>query len=134
MTTATELDNNERTHSDGIENHWVGAEKERYDFVLKYIGGNVTSRGYSAHKFEDRKGRKFLAYSDFCPNEIEVSSTWSGSPDGPNVHKLVPGDCFTCKATVTRHDVNDYKVDVPFRETVLNRIKYGDYLGRKDDN
>ena len=111
------------------ENHWVGKEKQRYDFVFKYLGGNDTRRGYSVHKFEDRKNRRFLVYSDYKPDEIEVE--W---PNSPLPKKLVEGDCFTCKATVLRHDINNFKVKIPFKETVLNRIKFGEYLGRNSGN
>ena len=41
--------------SQETEGHWVGQEKERYDFVLKYLSGNTTSRGYCVHNFIDKK-------------------------------------------------------------------------------
>ena len=114
------------------ENYWVGKPKQRYDFVLKYLGGNETSRGYTVHKFEDRMGRKLLTYSDYKPESIEVS--WDVSADTLSndtiIRKLKSGDCFTCKATVIRHDINNFKVDIPYKETVLNRAVFGDYLGK----
>jgi len=114
------------------ENYWVGNLKGRYDFVLKYLGGNSTSRGYTVHKFEDRKGRKFLTYNDFKPDEIEVSfpaeaiNRLSGES-----YRLKTDDCFTCKATVIRHDINNFRVDVPFKETILNRVIFNELLGKK---
>ena len=114
------------------ENYWVGREKKRYDFVLKYTEGQTTSRGYSVHKFEDRMGRRFLTYSDFNPDEITVEIDEGTPSTSPLNHLLVAGDCFTCKATVLRHDINDFKVDIPFKETVLNRVKFGKYLEKKD--
>ena len=46
-------------------------------------------------------------------------------------HKLIGGDCFTCRATVNRHSVNDFEPTKQFKQTVLNRIKYNKYLGNK---
>ena len=44
---------------------------------------------------------------------------------------LSEGDCFTCRATVNRHTVNDFDPSNKFKQTVLNRIKYKQYLGNK---
>ena len=106
-----------------IEGHWVGQEKKRYDFVLKYLSGHSTSRGYAVHNFVDKKGARFLAFLDTETLRVE----------GPAAdHELVTGDCFTCKATVNRHGINNYKYGdkEPFKETVLNRMKFKKYLGR----
>ena len=101
------------------EGHWVGKEKGRYDFVLKYLSGNETTRGYCVHNFVDKNGARFLAFQDVKDIVIEE-------------HELINGDCFTCKATVNRHSINNYKYgsQESFKETVLNRIKYKKYLGR----
>ena len=102
-----------------IEGHWVGQEKKRYDFVLKYLTGHSTSRGYSVHTFIDKKGARFLAFLD--SETLRVDD-----------HELVNGDCFTCKATVNRHSINNYKYgdQEPYKETILNRMKFGKYIGR----
>ena len=101
------------------EGHWVGREKERYDFVLKYLGGNSTSRGYCVHTFTDKNGARFLTFRD--ERFIQIDD-----------FELTTGDCFTCKATVNRHGINRFKYgkQEPFKETVLNRIKFKKYLGR----
>ena len=48
------------------DGHWVGKEKERYNFVLKYLSGNSTSRGYCVHNFKDRNGARFIAAWGCC--------------------------------------------------------------------
>ena len=103
------------------EGHWVGKEKGRYDFVLKYLSGNTTTRGYCVHNFIDKNGARFLAFQDVETIRI-------------NEHELTTGDCFTCIATVNRHGINNYKYgsQEPFKETVLNRIKYSKYIGRAE--
>ena len=102
-----------------IEGHWVGQEKKRYDFVLKYLTGHSTSRGYSVHTFIDKKGARFLAFLD--TETLRVDD-----------HELDNGDCFTSKATVNRHSINNYKYgdQEPYKETILNRMKFGKYIGR----
>ena len=103
-----------------LEGNWVGKEKTRYDFVLKYLSGHSTSRGYYVHSFKDRNGNRFLSFLD-CERILI----------GPDCAPLTEGDCFSCKATVNRHGVNTYKSSVqnPFKETVLNRIKFKAWLG-----
>ena len=103
-----------------LEGNWVGKEKTRYDFVLKYLSGHSTSRGYYVHSFKDRNDNRFLSFLD-----CETISI------GPDCAPLTEGDCFSCKATVNRHGVNTYKSSVqnPFKETVLNRIKFKAWLG-----
>lgn len=108
------------------EGNWVGKQKGRYNFVLKYLSGNTTTRGYCVHNFVDKNGARFLAFQDVETIRIE-------SNDDPlSYHELVTGDCFTCKATVNRHGINNYKYGdkEPFKETVLNRIKYKTFIGR----
>ena len=109
------------------EGAWVGVEKVRYDFVLKYLSGHSTSRGYVVHNFVDKNGARFLAFHD---NETLNVSNGNGTEGA--YHELVTGDCFTCKATVNRHSINNYKYGdkEPFKETVLNRIKYKTFIGR----
>ena len=110
----------ETQYPDGnLVGNWVGKEKTRYDFVLKYISGRSTSRGYFVHSFQDRSGNRFLAFLD-CETIM--------MPHGTSVEV---NECFTCKATVNRHGINTFKygkVD-PFKETVLNRIKFKNWLG-----
>ena len=104
------------------EGHWVGKEKKRYDFVLKYLSGNETTRGYCVHNFVDKNGARFLAFQDVKDIVIEE-------------HELVNGDCFTCKATVNRHDIANFKYGGPeskHKQTVLNRIKLKEFIGRTD--
>ena len=122
------------------EGHWVGKEKGRYNFVLKYLSGNETTRGYCVHNFVDKNGARFLAFQDVKDIVIEEDNIDSfGVPIDPDAgstikHELVNGDCFTCKATVNRHSINNYKYgsQEPFKETVLNRIKYSKYIGRSE--
>ena len=99
--------------------NWVGEEKTRYDFVLKYLSGRATSRGYFVHSFKDRNDNRFLSFLD-----CETITFADGV-------KVSIGDCFTCKATVNRHGTNTFKYGSqdPFKETVLNRIKFKSWLG-----
>ena len=122
----TEYTKNYGEDLDSLEGHWVGTEKKRYNFVLKYLSGHSTTRGYSVHNFVDKKGFRFLAFLD--GETLNVSDGTEGQ-----YHELVNGDCFTCRATVLRHDINTFKYGSqgPFKETVLNRMKFGEYLGRK---
>ena len=107
------------TSLDALEGAWVGQEKTRYDFGLIYLSGHSTSRGYSVHNFVDKTGARFLAFIDL--EYIRVDD-----------HELKNGDCFTCKATVNRHSINTYKYgkQEPYKETVLNRMKFSKYIGR----
>ena len=108
-----------------LEGNWVGKEKTRYDFVLKYLSGHATSRGYYVHSFQDKSGNRFLSFLDCetitIPNREHAED-----------YQISAGDCFSCKATVNRHGVNTYKSSVqnPFKETVLNRVKFKHWLGR----
>ena len=111
------------------EGQWVGTEKKRYSFVLKYLNGNSTRRGYHVHSFEDRNNSRFLCFDNRERiTVVDEHDIIEGMPD----KELVSGDCFTCDATINRHSVNTYKYGSgqPFKETVLNRIKFGKYLGR----
>jgi len=110
---------------DSVTGSWVGTEKKRYDFVLKYLSGHSTSRGYAVHNFVDKSGARFLAFLD--AETLSVSDGTEGA-----YRELRNGDCFTCKATVNRHSINTYKhgTQEPYKETVLNRMKFHAYLGK----
>ena len=103
-----------------LQGNWVGQERTRYDFVLKFLSSNSTTRGYYVHNFQDRKGNRFLAFLDCEYIKIEDQ-------------ELSTGDCFGCKATVNRHGINTYKYgdNEPFKETILNRMKFKTYIGKK---
>ena len=127
-----------------LEGSWVGREKIRYNFVLKYLSGHATNRGYYVHSFQDRKGNRFLSFLDcetitipYSADDILDDNKYTED------HKISAGDCFSCKATVIRHGVNTFKYDRqppsvrpilqnPFKETVLNRIKFKAFIGRTD--
>ena len=104
-----------------LDGHWVGKEKSRYDFVLKLLEKKSTSRGYFVYRMTDLQGNLYIAF--------DGRSDWQGEDD----HKLETGDCFTCKATVNRHDIVNYKYGGPdskHKQTVLNRIKLKTFIGR----
>ena len=106
------------------DGYWVGKEKSRYDFVLKLIEQKSTTRGYWVYRMKDRHGNMFIAF--------DGREEWP-SVDGSIV---VTGDCFTCKATVNRHDIVDYKYGGPdskHKQTVLNRIKLGKLIEKTED-
>jgi len=91
-----------------IEGHWVGKEKERYDFTLKLPEWLVDN-----HLIKEEEG------------------TITDDDETVSVHPLVNGDCFTCKATVNRHDKAKFKYGGPdseHKQTVLNRIKLGKFV------
>ena len=123
-----------------IDGHWVGKEKERYDFVLKLLEQKSTTRGYFVYRMTDRHGNFFIAFDGREEWEIEEKNIDSfGTPIDPDEGEIIKyilqnGDCFTCKATVNRHSINTFKYgtpNTPHKETVLNRIKLGRFLGRK---
>ena len=118
-----------------LEGNWVGKEKTRYDFVLKYLSGHATNRGYYVHSFQDKSGNRFLSFLDcetitipFSKEDILDDNKYTDD------HKISAGDCFSCKATVNRHSVNTfgYETTGAFKETVLNRIKFKAFIGRTD--
>jgi hypothetical protein len=67
------------------EGQWVGTEKKRYSFVLKYLNGNSTRRGYHVHSFEDRNKSRFLCFDnrdDECLRYIEfINGKWEINTD-----------------------------------------------------
>ena len=126
-----------------LEGHWVGTEKKRYDFTLKLLEQKSTTRGYWVYRMTDKFGNLFIAFDG--RENWHLSSTKEGThpdtngpsqPDGyTGDHKLHDGDCFTCKATVNRHDIVNYKYGGPdskHKQTVLNRIKLKEFIGRTD--
>lgn len=100
---------------------FVGKEKQRYDMTLKYVSCKRTSRGFYIHNFIDREGNSLMCFSDSEYLYIEVKT-------GPDI-EIKKGDCFTCRATVNRHSINDFDPTNKIKQTVLNRIKYNKYLG-----
>ena len=104
-----------------VEGHWVGKTKSRYDFTLKLLEQKSTTRGYFVYRMTDKFGNLFIAF--------DGRSDWQGEDD----HKLHDGDCFTCRATVNRQDIANYKYGGPdskHKQTVLNRIKLKTFIGR----
>ena len=121
-----------------IEGHWVGQEKSRYDFTLKLLETKTTTRGYMVYRMKDRYGNQFIAFDGREQWEIEEKNADSfGVPIDPDEgeiirHTLEKGDCFTCKATVNRHDIANFKYGSPdskYKQTVLNRIKLNKFIG-----
>ena len=45
-----------------LEGHWVGTEKERYDFTLKLLEKKSTSRGYFVYRMKDKFNNFFIAF------------------------------------------------------------------------
>ena len=126
-----------------IEGHWVGKEKSRYDFVLKLLEKKSTSRGYFVYRMTDKQGNFYIAFdgrSDWnLPHTKKGTHPETNGPSQPDGytgdHKLQTGDCFTCKATVNRHDKANFKFGGPdseYKQTVLNRIKLKEFIGRTD--
>ena len=123
-----------------LDGHWVGKEKSRYDFVLKLLEKKSTSRGYFVYRMSDLQGNLYIAFDG--RSDWNIPDTKKGthpkSPGQPvgytDDHKLHYGDCFTCKATVNRHDIAHFKYGGPdstHKQTVLNRIKLKSFIGEK---
>ena len=121
-----------------IEGNWVGQEKSRYDFTLKLLETKTTTRGYMVYRMKDRYGNQFIAFDGREQWEIEQENIDSfGAPIDPDQgetfrYTLENNDCFTCKATVNRHDIANFKYGSPdskYKQTVLNRIKLNKYIG-----
>ena len=109
------------------EGLWVGKEKERYDFTLKLLEQKSTTRGYWVYRMEDKHGNLFIAFDGRENWELPHYQNTSDDFD----HRLQKGDCFTCKATVNRHDKANFKFGGPeskYKQTVLNRIKLGKFV------
>ena len=121
-----------------IDGHWVGQEKSRYDFTLKLLETKTTTRGYMVYRMKDRYGNQFIAFDGREQWEIEQENIDSfGVPIDPDQgetfrYTLENNDCFTCKATVNRHDIANFKYGSPdskYKQTVLNRIKLNKFIG-----
>ena len=109
------------------DGYWGGKEKSRYDFVLKLIEQKSTTRGYWVYRMKDRHGNMFIAF--------DGREEWREGNNGNN-QLIGTGECFTCKATVNRHDIVDYKYGGPdskHKQTVLNRIKLGKLIEKTED-
>ena len=125
-----------------IEGNWVGKEKERYDFVLKLIEQKSTTRGYMVYRMTDKFGNFFIAFDGREEWDLPYTKEFTHEeqhrkqPEGyTGDHRLQTGDCFTCKATVNRHDKANFKFGGPdskYKQTVLNRIKLKEFIGRTD--
>ena len=120
----------EQHKDDDPTGSFVGKEKKRYDMTLKYVSGKGTSRGFYIHNFVDREDNNLMCFSD--NKSIEIIDNTTESKADAVYRTLVEGDCFTCRATVNRHSVNDFDPTNKFKQTVLNRIKYQRYLGNKN--
>ena len=107
---------------------YVGTIKKRYDMTLKYRGGFVTQRGFTVHNFINKEGQYLICFSD--ESQIRIDHDFTKGPDH-NLHILGEGDCFTCRATINRHSVQDFDPMNKYKQTVLNRIKYTKYIGNK---
>jgi len=87
---------------------YVGAVGERLIFFLKYVSSKDTRSGYRVHTLRDEVGNLFTLFG----NEIN---------DEQGRH-LAPLYCYIIKATVKRHDFNDYKGQNT-KDTIINRPK-----------
>ena len=125
-----------------IEGNWVGKEKERYDFVLKLIEQKSTTRGYMVYRMTDKFGNFFIAFDGREEWDLPYTKEFTHEeqhrkqPEGyTGDHRLQTGDCITCKATVNRHAKANFKFGGPdseYKQTVLNRIKLKEFIGRTD--
>ncbi len=121
-----------------LEGQWVGKEKSRYDFTLKLLEQKSTTRGYFVYRMTDRHGNFFIAFDgrekwDLPGTKEGTHPEHEGNYTGD--HRLQTGDCFTCKATVNRHDIVNFKyggADSKHKQNVLNRIKLKEFIGRTD--
>ena len=118
----------------GVKNtmkSYVGTEKKRYDMTLKYISGRTSQRGFTVHNFINKHGQSLMCFSNDSQIRVEVDLVGGNPRADMGLHILGEGDCFTCRATVNRHTVNDFDPSNKFKQTVLNRIKYNKYIGNK---
>ena len=100
------------------EKGWIGAEGERGIFFLKYTGHRSTTKGFNVYNFIDEIGNKVISFGNglYDEDDKEVQS----------------GYCYLAKATVKRHQVNDYENNS--KDTVVNRIKILKTIGKKDES
>ena len=125
-----------------LEGLWVGQEKKRYEFTLKLLEKKSTTRGYWVYRMTDRHGNLFIAFDGREQWDLPATKAFThesqhqSMPEGyTGDHRLQDGDCFTCKATVNRHDIATYKYGGPdskHKQNVLNRIKLKEFVGRTD--
>tara|TARA_B100000780_G_scaffold169450_1_gene118571 strand:+ start:291 stop:884 length:594 start_codon:yes stop_codon:yes gene_type:complete len=108
---------------------FVGKLKERYDMTLKFKGVKQTRRGFYVQTFEDRAGNQLMSFSAAsCVMFDDFATTL-----GKSSVELKEGDCFTCRGTINAHTVNDFNPEKKVKQTIINRVKYKNYLGRKSD-
>jgi len=109
---------------------YVGQLRERYDMTLKYVGVNSTKRGFYVHNFVDRNGSSLMCFGEH--ETIRIAFDPESESRAVSFHVVEPGDCFTCRATVNRHTINEFYIDPlnKVKQTVLNRIKYNKFLGQ----
>ena len=119
-----------------LQGQWVGQEKSRYDFTLKLLEQKSTTRGYFVYRMTDRYGNFFIAFDGREQWNLPGTKEGTHENDYEDDHRLQKGDCFTCKATVNRHDIAQYKYGSPdskYKQTVLNRIKLGKLIEKTED-
>ncbi len=104
-----------------LDGKFVSKLRSRHDFVLKLIERKSTTRGYYVYRFVDRHNNKYIAFDGrdgfFVDNQ-----------EGDKRHLVETYECFTCKATIIRHEVAEFKYGSPdskFKQNVINRIKPG---------
>ena len=107
--------------------NFVGTPKSRYDFVLKLTESRSTTRGYHVHKFIDRNDNYYLMFGD------ETLYADEGPLGTKRTHALKKGDIFKLKATINRHTINKFSPSESYKENVINRPKFGKYLGNLNE-
>tara|TARA_B100000029_G_C16943148_1_gene729609 strand:- start:161 stop:535 length:375 start_codon:yes stop_codon:yes gene_type:complete len=108
--------------------NFVGTPKSRYDFVLKLTESRSTTRGYYVHKFIDRNDNHYLMFGD---ETLYAEGSDFDIPEG--THALKKGDIFKLKATINRHTINKFSPSESYKENVINRPKFGKYLGNLNE-
>jgi hypothetical protein len=96
---------------------YVGEVGDRLIFFLKYVNSKDTRSGYRVHTLRDEVGNLFTLFG----NEVNDEE---GFP-------LAPLYCYLIKATVKRHDFNDYKGQNT-KDTIINRPKVLKTIGIAD--
>ena len=94
------------------------------------------------YRMTDKFGNFFIAFDGREEWDLPYTKEFTHEeqhrkqPEGyTGDHRLQTGDCFTCKATVNRHDKANFKFGGPdseYKQTVLNRIKLKEFIGRTD--
>jgi len=117
---------------------FIGKLRKRYDMTLKYISCRPTSRGYYIQQFIDKDNNYLMCFSNQkdieCYDKKYFTPADKKPKKSPSPKVLGMGDVFTCRATVVRHNVNDYEPSNKFKQTIINRVKYMKYLGNKNKN